>query len=583
VPLVRPVRAGDGLLLLVLWRAFTGWCRARRGRGPPAPPLPPPDTVGPELPGYTVLERLGAGGSAVVYRARQESLDREVAVKLIRQEVDDAAVWRRFEREARIVATLSGHPNVLTVYDVGRTVRGEPFLVTELLDRGSLGDILAERGGVDGDSVADVGRAVAAALSTAHEQGILHRDVKPGNVLVDSHRRIKLGDFGVARLMAGHTQTTTASVAFTPEHVAPEVLRGEPEGPASDVYGLGSTLLTALLGRSPFQRRPDERIEAMMWRKLNDPPPTAPPWTPAVLAGLVSACLAPDPADRPSLVEVQRRLTSAPGTSPSAPGPSPTVRLPSAATVAGAPPSGSEPTLPLSGGTAGPPAGPRASQTEPAGARAGRRAGGWGAVAAVAVVAVLAAGALYLGITADDEEAAVPEVTVTSVDDAVDEAPPADPPAGIEPPPEPAPAAPEPEEPAPATTEPAAPPTTAAPEPSPPAAAAIAGPVTEEEAVAFVRGYYDLIEAGRHAEAWELLSPEFRTARSLNFGRYVSYWRTTSLELGEVRLTGAQDGAAQVRFEGRYVTGGRVVDEANELTLVRSDDGLIITDQRIVR
>ncbi len=262
----------------------------------------------PALPGYTVFSPLGWGGSSTVYRARQDSLGRDVAIKLIRQEIDDAAAMRRFEREARIIASLSGHPHVVTIYDVGRTSTGQPFLVTELLDRGSLSDVLARQGALDTKSAVAVGRAVADALSAAHARGILHRDLKPGNVLLGSRGEIKLADFGVARLMAGHSQTTTASIAFTPEHAAPEVLRGEQEGPASDVYGLASTVVTALVGRSPFARRPDERIEAMMWRKMAELPAPLPSSVPAPLADLLRRCLATAPADRPSLDDVVLQL-----------------------------------------------------------------------------------------------------------------------------------------------------------------------------------------------------------------------------------------------------------------------------------
>ena len=170
----------------------------------------------PSLPGYTVFSPVGWGGSSIVYRARQDNLGRDVAVKLIRQEIDDDATLRRFEREARIIASLSGHPHVVTIYDVGRTSTGQPFLVTELLDRGSVGDVLARQGALDTKSAVAIGRAIADALCAAHARGILHRDVKPGNVLVGSRGQIKLADFGVARLMAGQSQTTTASVAFTP-------------------------------------------------------------------------------------------------------------------------------------------------------------------------------------------------------------------------------------------------------------------------------------------------------------------------------------------------------------------------------
>ena len=201
----------------------------------------------PVLPGYTILRILGRGGAAVVYLARQEALDRQVAVKVLRRDVEDPKVWREFRREAHTVARLSAHPHVVTVYTAGRSAVGQPYLVSEYLDRGSLADVIAD-GPVDAKDVAMVGVAVADALAAAHHLGILHRDVKPGNVLLAHDGRIKLGDFGIARLLVGQSAATTDQIAFTPEHVAPEILRNEPEGPWSDVYGLASTLATALVG-----------------------------------------------------------------------------------------------------------------------------------------------------------------------------------------------------------------------------------------------------------------------------------------------------------------------------------------------
>ena len=220
------------------------------------------------LAGYTILRILGQGGSSVVYLARHESLDREVAIKVLRRDVDEPKVWERFLREARTVARLSGHANVVTVYTADRSQAGKPYLVTEYLDRGSLGDVLAAEGPQPAAAVARVGVAIADALGAAHRIGILHRDVKPGNVLIDHDGRVKLGDFGIARLLAGQSVTPTDVIAFTPEHVAPEILRGHTDGAWSDLYGLASTLTTALIGAPLFRRRPDERMESLLSRKL---------------------------------------------------------------------------------------------------------------------------------------------------------------------------------------------------------------------------------------------------------------------------------------------------------------------------
>ena len=271
-------------------------------------PIPP----GPALAGYTIVRRLGSGGAADVYLARQDDLDRDVAIKVLRRDVDDPKQWRRFQREAQTIARLSSHPHVVTVHTAGRADSGQPYLVTEYLDRGSLADVVAAAGPLPPERAARVGVAVADALIAAHGLRILHRDVKPGNVLLAHDGRIKLGDFGIARLLEAQAVTITDVIAFTPEHVAPELLRNEPDGPWSDVYGLASTVASALLGRSLFRMGPEERVDAFLARKVTSPPPALPAWVPPVLARPIAAALDPDPRRRPSLSELRRDLAPPP-------------------------------------------------------------------------------------------------------------------------------------------------------------------------------------------------------------------------------------------------------------------------------
>ena len=208
------------------------------------------------------------------------------------------------------LARLSGHANVITVYTAERSPAGKPYLVTEYLDGGSLGDLIAARGPQPVAAVTRVGVAIADALGAAHRVGILHRDVKPGNVLLGLDGRVKLGDFGIARLLAAQSVTPTDVIAFTPEHVAPEILRGHTDGPWSDLYGLASTLTTALLGAPPFRRRPDERMESLLSRKLMARPPVLPDWVPIPLAELLTRGLDPQPSRRPSVAEFRQQLAA---------------------------------------------------------------------------------------------------------------------------------------------------------------------------------------------------------------------------------------------------------------------------------
>ncbi|MCP2336395.1 serine/threonine-protein kinase [Actinomadura rupiterrae] len=228
-------------------------------------------TTSEDVPGYQVLEQVGEGGFSVVYRARQDTVDRQVALKVLSLGTVDDDAMRRFQRECRITGRLSDHPNVVTVLDTGLTGAGRPYIAMEYFEHGSLADRLGREGPLPVPDVLRIGVKMAGALAATHEADVLHRDVKPQNILVSRYGEPALADFGIARLVdnqdASHTQ------AFTPHHAAPEVLEGRQPGPASDIYSLGSTLYQLLAGKPAFRGPAGEGIAQLMMRILNEPPP----------------------------------------------------------------------------------------------------------------------------------------------------------------------------------------------------------------------------------------------------------------------------------------------------------------------
>jgi len=269
------------------------------------------DTVG--LPGYSDFVVIARGGDSVVYRARQDGLDRHVAVKVLL--LDDPATIARFQRELEITVRLGRqHPHIVTVIDTRTLDTGQPCLVMEYYDRGSLHDRLREHGPLKVDEVVSVGTVMADALAFAHAQGVLHRDVKPQNILVLPTSYV-LADFGIARgIDAGHSASLER---FSYRHASPQVLDGEPPTVADDVYSLGSTLYTLLDGRPPFASDdPDDDTALGYLRRVRSAPPR--PLTrmdvPADLVDTISRCLAKSRADRfpdaPSLRSVLAEVRS---------------------------------------------------------------------------------------------------------------------------------------------------------------------------------------------------------------------------------------------------------------------------------
>jgi eukaryotic-like serine/threonine-protein kinase len=253
---------------------------------------------------YRLDSRIATGGMGEVWRATDTSLGRPVAVKVLKSEYADDPVFRsRFEIEARHAASLH-HPGVASLYDVGESALlgaadgsavPRPFLVMELVDGQPLSALL--RGGrpLDPVVVRDLMAQAAEAIGAAHAAGIVHRDVKPANLLVTPDRQVKITDFGIARASDGLGLTGTGQVMGTPQYLSPEQARGAVATPASDVYSLGVVAFECLAGHRPFDA--DSPVATAL-AHLNDPVPDLPPGIPADLAAVVRRAMAKEPSER---------------------------------------------------------------------------------------------------------------------------------------------------------------------------------------------------------------------------------------------------------------------------------------------
>ncbi|WP_374215163.1 serine/threonine-protein kinase [Streptomyces longispororuber] len=256
---------------------------------------------------YRLDEHIGQGGMGRVWRAVDEMLDRPVAVKEMRidgLDPEDARTRReRTLREARATARID-HPNVVRVYDV--VDEGERlWIVMELVDGRSLEQILVADGPLGVDEVAEIGRGLAEALRPVHASGVLHRDIKPGNVLIEraGRRRVILTDFGIAAIQDTKALTMVGMLVGSPDYMAPERVSGRPQGPPSDLWSLGATLCAALGGHSPFSRDTTlATLHAVLYEE-----PTLPPEA-GRLTPLLEGLLAKEPQDRPGLDEVAEAL-----------------------------------------------------------------------------------------------------------------------------------------------------------------------------------------------------------------------------------------------------------------------------------
>ncbi|WP_229925418.1 serine/threonine-protein kinase, partial [Streptomyces longispororuber] len=258
---------------------------------------------------YRLGESIGSGGMGRVWRARDEVLHRAVAVKELTaaqwvQEADRAVLLTRTQTEARAQAQIN-HSAVVTVHDV-LEYDDRPWIVMELVEGCSLADAVKERGRIEAREAARIGLWVLRALRAAHAAGVLHRDVKPGNVLLSDDGRVLLTDFGIAAIEGDKTITRTGEVVGSVDYLAPERVSGANPGPASDLWALGATLYTAVEGSSPFRRTsPLGTMQAVVTEE------PAPPAHADALTPVIAALLRKDPHARPGVDEAEQMLAEA--------------------------------------------------------------------------------------------------------------------------------------------------------------------------------------------------------------------------------------------------------------------------------
>ncbi|KAA8885973.1 protein kinase [Nocardia colli] len=557
---------------------------------------------------YRLTDPIGTGAMGVVWRGTDVRLRRTVAVKqlilgpgLTRTAALEAKL--RAMREGRIAARLH-HPHAITVFDVAEE-DGQPWLVMEYMDAPSLAAKLSGKRTLSPVEVARIGAQAAGALAAAHDAGIMHRDVKPANLLVGDDGTVKITDFGISRAVGDVTVTATGFLAGTPAYLAPEVARGENPEPASDVFALGSTLYAAVEGLPPFGEgdNPLAVLHAVARGQVPNPEHAG------ALGPVLLRLLAPTIDARPTMREAQKALEAvAEGRVPSLGTPALTKALPApgadnATTVL---PQPSSPTSTDAAGNANdattvvptaaltnppvaesvsaqPPVPPRSGATLPGGPGSGPSRNRSLAMAGAAFVVVLAVIGLIAFVTNDRKsgDTATPPVNTSTSSSAEV---PAQPPnaAGPGQPESPAPVAnPTPSAqpsgtPTPSSAPPSAsaPPSSAPPTTPPPTISATPfGPPTPEKVSQFVSGYYGMLP-GNPSAAWSQLSPAYQGVAG-GYNEYVRWWGTiSSITVRSVTPNGDNRAVASLTYVKKN---GETVNETRWFQVAAENGRMLIT------
>jgi len=247
---------------------------------------------------YEVRGLVGSGGMAEVFLAHDEVLDRDVALKMLKDRyAENEEFVERFKREAQSAAALS-HPNIVPIFDRGETEDGTYYIAMEYLSGGTLKDAILSKGALPARTSAAVALQIAEALRAAHERGVIHRDIKPHNILITGSGDVKVTDFGIARAASSSTMTRTGSILGTAHYISPEQAMGEPVGPASDLYSLGVVLYEMLTGELPYDADTPLGIAMKHVNGRLRPPKEIDPSIPAGINAVTCRLLAKDPEDR---------------------------------------------------------------------------------------------------------------------------------------------------------------------------------------------------------------------------------------------------------------------------------------------